>query len=206
MTRVHTPNRGGLRKLLAIRVETTELDGVLRIVPEVYRDDRGFFFESYNVVDFENAGVPATFVQDNHSRSAKSVLRGIHYQDESAPLDKLVRCTRGAIFDVAVDLRVGSPTFGAWYGCELTSENMCQLYIPSGFGHAFLSLSEDADVQYKCTGYYARRAEGAIRWNDPDVGIPWPVEQPALSEKDAQARSLREYLQSPAFRFAQQEV
>jgi dTDP-4-dehydrorhamnose 3,5-epimerase len=186
---------------LAVRVERTDLDGVLLVVPDVYRDDRGFFFESYNALEFEKAGVSATFVQDNHSRSGQGVLRGIHYQDESAPLDKLVRCTRGAILDVAVDLRVGSPTFASWYGCELTAENMRQIYIPSGFGHAFLALSDGSEVQYKCTGYYERAAEGSIRWNDPEIGVRWPAGGPILSEKDASAPSIGDYLRFPAFRF-----
>ena len=171
------------------------------MVPEVYRDNRGFFFESYNELDFNEAGIPAGFTQDNHSSSAKGVLRGIHYQDESAPMDKLVRCSRGAIFDVAVDLRVGSPTFASWYGHELTAENMCQLFIPSGFGHAFVALDDFSEVQYKCTGYYSRAAEGSVRWDDPDIGIRWPVSHPTLSAKDEGAPDLQQYLISPSFRY-----
>jgi len=128
----------------------------------VNRDDRGFFFESYQRERYQAHGIADEFVQDNHSRSAQGVLRGIHYQDRSAPMSKLVRCTAGSILDVAVDLRVGSPTFGAWVAEELTADNMRQLFVPVGFGHAFLTLSETADVLYKCGGYYAAKAEGAV--------------------------------------------
>ncbi len=191
---------------MSIRVEHTHLDGVLLIVPTVYRDSRGFFLESYHARDFLEAGIPVRFVQDNHSCSARGVLRGIHYQDETAPLGKLVRCTRGSIFDVAVDLRVGSPTFGRWSGHQLTSKNMCQLFIPTGFGHGFVTLEDHSEVQYKCTGYYSPAAEGAIRWDDPDVAVSWPIEHPILSAKDEQAPSLQDYLESPAFRFEKREV
>lgn len=145
-------------------------------------------------------------MQDNHSRSARGVLRGIHYQDMSAPMAKLVRCTAGTIFDVAVDLRVGSPSFGKWFGAELSLENMQQLLVPVGFGHAFLTLSETADVQYKCTGYYSPAAEGTVAWNDPDIGITWPLSNPTVSPRDRATRTLREYLRNPAFRYDDREV
>ncbi len=184
-----------------LKVHPTSLDGVVLIEPEIYRDDRGFFLEVYQKEQLRRSGVQGEFVQDNHSRSAQGVLRGIHYQDSSAPMAKLVRCTAGRIFDVAVDLRVGSARFGRWYGVELNAENMLQLFVPVGFGHAFLTLSASADLQYKCSGYYAPAAEGAIVWNDPDIGIEWPIDKPILSDRDRRAPSLREYQARPAFRY-----
>jgi dTDP-4-dehydrorhamnose 3,5-epimerase len=177
------------------------LDGVVVIEPTVHRDGRGFFLESYHKRDFVQAGISDEFVQDNHSRSARGVLRGIHYQDMSAPMAKLVRCAAGRILDVAVDLRVGSPTFGRWYAIELSEENQYELLVPVGFGHAFLTLSDDADVQYKCSGFYAPAAEGAVRWNDPEIGIRWPIASPTLSARDSQAPSLAEYRREPAFQY-----
>lgn len=141
------------------------------------------------------------FVQDNHSRSARGVLRGIHYQDMSAPMAKLVRCSLGEILDVAVDLRAGSPSFGRWFGVRLSADNMRQLFVPVGFGHAFLSLSEVAEVQYKCSGYYNAAAENGVAWNDADIGIDWPVAQPLVSARDAAAQSFRTYAERPAFRY-----
>jgi dTDP-4-dehydrorhamnose 3,5-epimerase len=172
------------------------------IEPEVYRDDRGFFFESYQKRRFTELGVTDEFVQDNHSRSTHGVLRGIHYQDGSAPMAKLVRCTLGRILDVAVDLRTGSPTFGRWSAAELRADNMRQLLVPVGFGHAFLTLSEVAEVQYKCSGYYTPAAEGAIVWNDPDLAIDWPIRDPVVSAKDRGALTLKAYARQPAFRYA----
>jgi len=141
------------------------------------------------------------FVQDNHSRSAHGVLRGIHYQDMSAPMAKLVRCTLGRILDVAVDLRAGSPTFGRWWAAELSADNRRQLLVPVGFGHAFLTLSDIAEVQYKCSGYYTPAAEGAIAWNDPEVAIDWPIKDPTVSAKDRGAPTLEAYRTSPAFSY-----
>ncbi len=129
------------------------------------------------------------------------VLRGLHYQDERAPMAKLVRCTLGGILDVAVDLRVGAPSFGRWVAVELSADNFRQLLIPSGFGHGFVVLSEVAEVQYKCTGLYTPEAEGAVLWNDPAIGIEWPVSAPTLSKRDLAAQSLEQYLQNPAFRY-----
>lgn len=180
----------------------TPLDGVIEIEIDFFRDERGFFVESYHRRRFASLGLPDEFVQDNHSRSAARVLRGLHYQDMTAPMGKLVRCTQGAIFDVAVDLRVGSPTFGHWHGVELTAENMKQLYVPAGFAHGFVTLSEAAEVQYKCTGYYTPSAEGNITWNDPDIGIQWPVAEPILSKRDSNAASLRQYQERPAFHYS----
>ena len=166
---------------------------------EFYRDERGFFIEVYHRRRYQEAGITEEFVQDNHSRSRRGVLRGLHYQDLSAPMSKLVRCSSGSILDVAVDLRVGSPTFGKWFKTELSEENMHQLFIPVGFGHGFLTLTEWADVQYRCGGYYEPKAEGAIAWNDPDLKIEWPIAAPVLSARDASAPSLKQYLEQPAF-------
>jgi dTDP-4-dehydrorhamnose 3,5-epimerase len=185
---------------MAISVEPTVLPGVLLVRPDVFGDDRGFFSESYHRARYAEHGIPEEFVQDNHSRSAGGVLRGIHYQDARAPMAKLVRCTRGAILDVAVDLRVGAPTFGKWVSAELSEENFLQFYVPAGFGHAFLALSAVAEVQYRCSAYYAPETEGAIAWDDPELAIAWPRRDPVLSKRDAAAMSLREYTKLP-FRF-----
>jgi dTDP-4-dehydrorhamnose 3,5-epimerase len=170
---------------------------------DFFQDERGFFMENWVRRDYAAHGIDADFVQDNHSRSGPHVLRGLHYQDLTAPMGKLVRCTLGAILDVAVDLRVGSPTFGRWVAEELTEDNKRQLWVPPGFAHGFLTLSERADVQYKCSGYYTPSAEGALRWNDTEVGIEWPVSDPQLSAKDAQAPTLQQYLEKPAFQYRQ---
>jgi dTDP-4-dehydrorhamnose 3,5-epimerase len=182
-------------------VRPTELQGVLVIEGTAYRDERGFLFESYHRARFVEAGIRDQFVQDNHSRSRKGVLRGFHYQDATAPMAKLVRCTTGVILDVAVDLRLGSPTFGRWFATELSQDNLRQVFVPVGFGHAFLALSEPADVQYKCTGFYTPSAEGTIVWNDPDVGVRWPIPDPIVSDKDAAGVRLAEYRRHPAFRY-----
>jgi len=184
---------------MSVIVETTPLDGVLLFKPRIFRDARGFFLESYHKRAYAEAGLSVEFVQDNHSRSQARVVRGLHYQDMSAPLGKLIRCTLGAVFDVAVDLRVGSPTFARWFGVELTEDNGNQIWIPPGFAHGFAALSQWADVQYKCTAYYTPAAEGTVAWNDPEIGIAWPVADPLVSARDASGLSLREYLQRPAF-------
>ena len=168
--------------------------------PQVLQDARGFFFESFHVEKFAALGLNAVFVQDNHSRSMQGVLRGLHYQDLRAPMDKLVRCTLGAIFDVAVDIRHGSPTFGQWVGVELTAENFRQLWVPVGFAHGFCVLSEVAEVQYKCTGLYAPETEGVLQWDDPEIRIDWPVTTPIISARDQQGMTFRDYRQAPAFR------
>ncbi|UGQ45620.1 dTDP-4-dehydrorhamnose 3,5-epimerase [Massilia endophytica] len=168
-----------------MKVIPTAIDGLLVIEPTVFGDDRGFFFESYNERRFrELTGVRAEFVQDNHSRSARKVLRGLHYQIQQAQ-GKLVRVTAGSVFDVAVDLRKSSSTFGQWYGLELSAENKRQLWIPPGFAHGFLVTSEHAEFLYKTTDYYAPEHERAILWNDPALGIEWPLDgEPLLSGKD----------------------
>jgi dTDP-4-dehydrorhamnose 3,5-epimerase len=175
----------------AIRTEIAE---VLLLEPKVFGDARGFFFESFNERAFrETTGVDLRFLQDNHSRSARGVLRGIHYQVRQ-PQGKLVRVTRGAVFDVAVDLRRSSPTFGRWVGAELSEDNHRQLWVPPGFGHGFLVLSELADFLYKTTDYYAPEHERCVAWDDPDLAIAWPDTgvSPRLSAKDAEGRALRD--------------
>lgn len=171
----------------------TDIGDVLVFEPRVFRDDRGFFFESWNARNFNRAiGADIQFVQDNHSHSARNVLRGLHYQIRQ-PQGKLVRAVRGRIFDVAVDIRTSSPSFGRWTGVELSDENCRQLWVPAGFAHGFLVLSESADVLYKATDYYAPEHERCLAWNDPDVGIAWPLQAaPILSPKDAAGLPLRE--------------
>jgi dTDP-4-dehydrorhamnose 3,5-epimerase len=180
-------------------VRPTPLPGVVVVAIQPVEDERGFFLEPWNRRDFEAAGLALDFVQEGHSRSRAGVLRGIHYQDLRAPMGKLVRCTLGAIFDVAVDLRAGAPTFGQWYGLELSAANKLQLYVPVGFGHGFAVLSEVAEVQYKMTGYYTPAAEGAVRWDDPELAIGWPVREPILSPRDRRAPLLAAYRENPAF-------
>jgi len=176
-----------------MKATETTLPGVFIIEPAVFGDDRGFFMESFNAQKFrELTGANVDFVQDNHSRSGAHVLRGIHYQIEHAQ-GKLVRVTEGAVFDVAVDLRRSSPSFGQWVGMELSAENKKQLWVPAGFGHAFLVLSETADFLYKTTDYYHPEAERSILWNDADIGIQWPLlpgQEPRLSGKDSVASRL----------------
>ena len=184
-----------------IHVTKTKLDGVVVIDTDFFRDERGFFIEVYHKERYAAAGITDEFVQDNHSRSAQKVLRGLHYQDTTAPMGKLVRCTVGSVLDVAVDLRVGAPTFGQWVAVELSAENMRQIMVPEGYGHAFVTLSDFAEVHYKCTGLYTPSSEGGVRWNDPDIGIEWPFADPVLSGRDQESPSLAEYLQKPAFRY-----
>ena len=176
-----------------MNVISTDIPDVLIIEPKVFGDSRGFFFESYNEKVFREAtGVTAHFVQDNHSRSARNVLRGLHYQVEQ-PQGKLVRCTQGEVFDVAVDIRRDSPTFGKWVGAILSAENKRQMWVPPGLAHGFLVLSESADFLYKTTEYYAPQHERAILWSDPDLAIVWPLSgAPLLSARDAVAPRLGE--------------
>jgi dTDP-4-dehydrorhamnose 3,5-epimerase len=190
---------------LRYTVTKSALEGVLLVDAEFFRDERGFFIESWHRRNFADLGIDVDFVQDNHSSSLQGVLRGLHYQDMTAPMGKLVRCTAGGVLDVVVDLRVGSPTFARWAAEELSDENMRQLWCPPGFGHGFLTLSESAEVQYKCSGYYTPSAEGAVAWNDPDLAIEWPISRPQLSKKDEGAPSLRDYLENPAFSYPVRE-
>lgn len=175
-----------------MRVSDTALREVKVIEPAVFEDSRGFFLESWNARTFAAAGIEAVFVQDNHSRSAKGVLRGLHYQIRFAQ-GKLVRVAAGAVFDVAVDLRTSSPTFGRWVGVELSSENRRQLWIPPGFAHGFLSLRNGTELLYKCTNFYSVDDERCLLWNDTSVGIAWPLEgigEPILSGKDMAGKVL----------------
>jgi len=174
------------------------MEGPLLITPQVFGDDRGFFFESWNQRRFDEAvGAPTSFVQDNHSRSSRGVLRGLHYQLEPEPQGKLVRCPVGVVFDVAVDLRRSSATFGQWVGAELSAANQQQLWVPVGLAHGFLALSEAAEVLYKSSGFWCKTCERSLRWNDPQLAIAWPLDRlggdaPLLAEKDAAAPSLAE--------------
>ncbi len=180
-----------------MKIIDTKIPELKIIEPAVFGDERGFFFESFNQAKFESAvGYAVDFVQDNQSRSARGVLRGLHYQLPPHPQGKLVRCVLGEVFDVAVDIRKSSPTFGQWVGVHLSAENKRQFWIPAGFAHGFLTLSEHAEFLYKTTDYWAKDCEQAIIWNDPQVGIEWPAfdGQPLLSEKDQQASKLSEQI------------
>ena len=172
---------------------TTELDGVFILEPVVHGDHRGFFLESWSKKTMEKAGLFYDFVQDNHSLSVQQgTLRGIHFQRGDKAQAKLVRCARGAVLDVAVDLRPNSPTYKKWIAVELSAENKKQLLIPRGFGHAFLTLTDNVEFLYKADNYYAPEAEAGIRWNDPEIGIGWPTTAPILSQKDADAPFLKD--------------
>jgi dTDP-4-dehydrorhamnose 3,5-epimerase len=165
-----------------------ELPDLVVIEPEVHRDERGFLLESWRLNRYQDAGIPGPFLQDVHSYSKEGVLRGLHYQHPDDQ-GKLVRVTRGRVYDVAVDVRIGSPTFGRWWGVELSEDNRRQLWIPPGFAHGFEALSA-VDVQYRCTAYYAPAHARSVAWNDPTLGIDWPIASPLLSESDAAAPAL----------------
>jgi dTDP-4-dehydrorhamnose 3,5-epimerase len=188
---------------MKLRVTQTPLSGVVLIDIDYFKDERGFFIEPWHERDFAEAGLNLRFVQEGHSRSTERVLRGLHYQDMTAPMGKLVRCTLGTIFDVAVDLRVNSPTFGRWFGGELSADTKRQIYIPPGFGHGFQALTQFVDVQYKQTGFYTPSSEGTILWSDPAIGISWPLPDPVVSERDTRGRRLEEYVKKPAFVYGQ---
>lgn len=175
-----------------MEIQETRLPGVLLIEPRVFGDQRGYFMETWNQLRYSGAGLDVSFVQDNLSRSCRNTLRGLHYQDPS-PQGKLVSVLEGEVFDVAVDIRPNSPTYGRWVGYFLSSENHRQLYVPPGFAHGFCVTSETALFSYKCTDYYNPATEGGIAWNDPDLGIAWPVKDPLLSNRDQQAPPLREF-------------
>jgi len=174
-----------------VNVLKTELPGVLILEPKRFGDDRGFFMEMFHVKRYADAGIPGPFVQDNFSRSAKGILRGLHFQEPHAQ-GKLVQVLAGAVYDVAVDVRRGSPTFGKFVGVELSVDNRRQLWVPAGFAHGFCVLSESADFHYKCTDVYTPASERGLAWNDPDLGIPWPVTSPLLSPKDSAAPRLKD--------------
>lgn len=180
-------------------LDKTPLAGVLIVTIDYFEDARGFFIENWNRRDFAAAGLDVEFVQEGHSSSRSKVIRGLHFQDSRAPMGKLVRCTVGAIFDVAVDMRASSPAFGQWFGIELSAQNKKQLWIPGGFAHGFATLSESAEVQYKQTHHYQPEAEQGIMWNDPDIGVKWPYMDPVLSKRDYDQGSFRDYKLNPAF-------
>lgn len=180
-----------------MKVLETVLPGVLIIEPKVFGDARGFFLESYQAERYRKLGIAHTFVQDNHSRSARGVLRGLHFQ-RSRPQGKLVSVSRGSVYDVAVDINPASPTCGQFVAVELNDENHRQLWIPPGYAHGFCVLSDIADFQYKCTDYYIPEDEGGLLWNDPQVNIPWPIEQPLLSAKDQRNPTLAQLLDGNA--------
>jgi dTDP-4-dehydrorhamnose 3,5-epimerase len=188
---------------MEIKIESTHLRDVVVLVPEIYEDSRGFFMESFRKDQFDALGLPSHFVQDNHSRSVKGVVRGLHFQWEP-PMGKLMRVILGSAFLVAVDIRTGSPTLGKWFGIEASAANRRQVWAPAGFARGFCVLSEVAEIQYKCTGLYNSRAESGIRWNDPQIGIEWPVSEALLSDKDQRAQTLEQWLARPEshnFRF-----
>ena len=177
-----------------IKVTTCRIKGLYVIEPTVFPDERGYFMETYNLNDFKEAGLDMVFVQDNQSMSKKGVLRGLHFQKQF-PQGKLVRAVRGTVFDVAVDLRADSETYGKWFGVELSAENKKQFYISPGFAHGFLVLSDEAEFAYKCTDFYHPGDEGGVAWNDPDIGVEWPIEEGMeliISEKDQKWKGLKE--------------
>ncbi len=175
-----------------MKIIETPISGLLEIEPRVFGDERGYFFESYNREAFVNAGITEEFVQDNQSLSAKGVLRGLHFQNPPHAQGKLVRVIQGAVLDVAVDIRKGSPTYGHYHKVLLSGANKKMFWVPPGFAHGFLTLEDDTIFAYKCSGLYNKESEGSIVWNDPDIGIDWGVENPAVSEKDRHAPGFRE--------------
>jgi dTDP-4-dehydrorhamnose 3,5-epimerase len=181
---------------MRITIESRHLRDVVVVVPEVFKDGRGFFTEVFRADQFKELGLPTEFVQDNHSRSAKGVVRGLHFQWDP-PMGKLMRVTLGSAFLVAVDIRKGSPTLGKWVGIEASDENRRQVWAPAGFARGFCVLSEVAEIQYKCTGIYNSKAESGILWNDPQIGIEWPLGDVQLSDKDRKAQTLAQWLASP---------
>ena len=188
---------------MQIRVESKHLGEVVVLVPDIFQDRRGFFMETFREDEFEANGLPTRFVQDNHSRSAKGVVRGLHFQWDP-PMGKLMRVSLGSAFLVAVDIRKDSPTIGQWVGIEASAENRRQVWAPASFARGFCVLSETAEIQYKCTGLYNSNAESGICWNDPRIGIEWPVSEPSLSDKDRKAQTLEQWLTKPEsshFRF-----
>src|SRR6266567_6540249 len=181
---------------MQIRIESRSLSEVVVIVPEIFQDERGFFTETFRADQIQNLGLPTEFVQDNHSRSAKGVVRGLHFQWEP-PMGKLMRVTVGSAFLVAVDIRKSSPTLGQWVGVEASAQNRRCVWAPAGFARGFCALSAGTEIQYKCTGLYNGRAESAIRWDDPGIGIEWPLTEVLVSDKDRKARTLADWLASP---------
>jgi dTDP-4-dehydrorhamnose 3,5-epimerase len=189
---------------MQMRVRSRHLsDGVVVLEPEVFEDKRGFFMEAFRADQFEELGLPTDFVQDNHSGSVRGVTRGLHFQYDG-PMAKLMRVTQGTCFLVAVDIRKGSPTLGHWFGIEASADNRIQVFAPAGFARGFCALSEFAEVQYKCTAIYNPSGESGVLWNDPEIGVEWPVDDPIVSERDKVAQTLADWLQtteSDNFRF-----
>lgn len=181
---------------MQLSIHSRHLDDIVVVKPDVFEDARGFFTEVYRTDQFAELGLPTNFVQLNHSRSQKNVLRGLHFQWEP-PMGKLMRVTFGAAFLVAVDIRKGSPTLGQWFGMEINSENKLQIFAPAGFARGFCVLSDFAEIQYLCTGIYSNNYESGIKWNDTEIGIEWPVSEPITSEKDDKAQTLSEWLSKP---------
>jgi dTDP-4-dehydrorhamnose 3,5-epimerase len=184
---------------MEIGIESRHLGEIVVLVPEIFQDARGFFMETFREDRFMALGLPSHFVQDNHSRSVKGVLRGLHFQWDP-PMGKLMRVPLGCAFLVAVDIRTGSPTLGEWFGLEVSAENRRQVWAPAGFARGFCVLSEVAEIQYKCTGLYNSKGESGILWNDPQIAVEWPVSGPCLSEKDQKAQTLEQWLTKPESR------
>ena len=183
---------------MPIHIESRHLNDIVVLKPDAFTDERGFFLETYRADQFREMGLPTDFVQDNHSRSKRGVIRGLHFQYDR-PMGKLMRVTLGVAYLVAVDIRKGSPTVGRWVGLEVSDQNRLQVWAPAGFARGFYVLSDHAELQYKCTAIYNRKGETGIRWNDPQVGVEWPIasNEAVLSEKDRKAQSLAEWLASP---------
>ena len=181
---------------MEIKIESRFLRDVVVLVPDIFQDARGFFMETFREDQFQAHGLPTHYVQDNHSRSSRGVLRGLHFQWDP-PMGKLMRVTVGSAFLVAVDIRTGSPTLGKWAGVEVSAENRREVWAPAGFARGFCVLSEVAEIQYKCTGIYSNKAESGIRWDDPEIGIEWPTRDVLLSEKDRNAQTLAQWLSRP---------
>ncbi|HET7925336.1 MAG TPA: dTDP-4-dehydrorhamnose 3,5-epimerase [Rhodanobacteraceae bacterium] len=175
-----------------MEVERLPLSGLLLLKPRVFRDGRGFFVETYSEPRYREAGIDTRFVQDNHSQSMRRTLRGLHYQSSPGQA-KLIRVTSGSIYDVAVDIRPDSPTYGQWYGAILDAQEHAQLYVPIGFAHGFCVMSDLADVVYKVSSVYDAKTESGIRWNDPEIGVKWPIEDPILSDRDQKTESFADY-------------
>lgn len=191
---------------MELTIESRHLNGICVLSPQVFQDDRGFFTEVFRADQFKALGLPTEFVQDNHSGSVRGVLRGLHFQ-WAPPMGKLMRVTRGTAFLVAVDVRKGSPTLGKWFGAEVSAEGRKQIWAPAGFARGFCVLSDYAEIQYKCTGIYNNKGESGIRWDDPQIGVQWPIRDVQLSDKDRKAQTLQEWLARPEsehFRYAEE--
>ncbi len=182
---------------MQIKIESEHLNGLVVLVPEVFEDERGFFMETFRTDQFKELGLPHDFVQDNHSRSQKGVLRGLHFQWGPPAMGKLMRVTFGSAYLVAVDIRKGSPTLGKSFGIEVSAKNKKQVYAPAGFARGFYTISDFAEIQYKCTGTYSKEGESGFLWNDPALGIKWPNMNPTLSEKDKKAQTFAQWLETP---------